>query len=60
MYPARFPAWSIDPPTGGCGQIGSRLREYAGKIYRRDKMTANFSRFSFPIRYWRTVAGSAD
>jgi hypothetical protein len=26
----------------------------------KDKMTANFSRFSFTFRYWRTIAGSAD
>jgi hypothetical protein len=60
MYPAWFPAWFIDPPMDGCGQIGSRLREYAGKIYRRGKMTANFSRFWFTFRTWRTGAGSAD
>ena len=37
-----------------------RLRGIAGRIYRIEKMTANFSRFWFTYRTWRTGAGSAD
>ena len=32
-----------------------------GQSYILDfEMTANFSRFAFTFRYWRTIAGSAD
>jgi hypothetical protein len=55
-----YPAWFMGPLIASCGRSGTRLRGDAGKIYRIDKMKANFSRFSFPFRYWRTVAGSAD
>jgi len=37
-----------------------QLRGIADRIYRIDRMTANFSRFWFTYRTWRTGAGSAD
>jgi hypothetical protein len=45
------------PPDAGveCGLRGG------GRGYILDgEMRANFSRFGFTFRYWRTIAGSAD
>ena len=47
--PLRRPGWD------GSGCVGAR----EGYIV-EFKMTANFSRFAFTYRYWRTIAGSAD
>jgi hypothetical protein len=60
MYPAWFPAWFMGPLTASCARSETRLHGDAGKIYRIDKMKANFSRFWFTFRTWRTGAGSAD
>jgi hypothetical protein len=46
--------------SSGFSAATGRLRS-AGQSYILDfKMTANFSRFGFTFRYWRTIAGSAD
>ena len=37
----------------GCAGVG-------GGYIVESKMTANFSRFGFTFRYWRTIAGPAD
>jgi hypothetical protein len=43
------------PPEGQVGCMAA-----VGGYIVGNKMTANFSRFGFTFRYWRTIAGSAD